>query len=250
MARSTGGGGGGANAQQSAEELADLFGLEMDKLRNQYEQVERGRRQETDNQTDEARERLRELARRQQQENERLRARMDEMAEQRRVQDEVGGLTGQPAADAERIQRLDQRKQDMAGQVEGLENDIDRLSRESVRDQRDASRKLAEASEGIRDAKLREKIMYSRGVIRGCSPEYARNFEDQIGSDIEALRRRLAEAGDAGGESREQRMARGLERAGDLVNGLESLRERLRGQQAGRAQASRGERGCGSWTVS
>lgn len=331
VARGNQGGGGGAGEQRSAEELADLFDLEMDKLRNQYEQVERGQRQEMDDQLDETLERLRELARRQQQENERLRARMDEMAagaggtsgsqrdlaqqteelarrlerlsreqerpglsrtardlreaadamrraagqagndgaargraaldqlreaqrslerdrgdrlkrdvedalrrtqqlaeQQRNVRDEVAGLTGQGASDQERIQRLDQRKQDMAQQVEALERDIDQIARESAREQRDASRKLADAANGIRDDKLREKILYSRGVIRGRSPEYARNFEDQIGADIEALEQRLGEARDAVGESKEQRLGRSLERANDLVNGLESLRDRLR----------------------
>jgi len=349
VARGAGGGGAGAQGQQSAEDLADLFDLEMDKLRNQYEQVERGERQQADDQTDEALARLRDLARRQQQENERLRARMDQMAsgagaagatgsqrqlaqeadslarrlerlareqqrpelertaqslrdaadamrraaaqsgnegatrgqaaldrlreaterlqqgqgdrlkrdvadalrrterlaeQQRSVQDEVSGLTGQPGADGERIQRLDQRKQDMAEQVEGLEKDVDRLSRESARDQRDASRKLGEAAQGIRDDKLREKILYSRGVIRGPSPEYARNFEEQIGSDIESLRQKLADAEGAVGESRDQRLGRALERAGDLANGLESMQERLRGQRQG-AQPGGDQRGQG-----
>ncbi len=347
VARGNQAGGGGGGEQRSAEELADLFDLEMDKLRNQYEQVERGQRQEMDNQLDETLERLRELARRQQQENERLRARMDEMAagagasgtstgqrelaqqteelarrlerlareqqrpelnrtardlreaadamrraaaqtgnegaargrtaldqlreaqrslerdrgerlkrdvedalrraqqlaeQQQNVQDDVADLTGQSAADQQRIQRLDQRKQDMAQQVEGLERDIDQMSRESAREQRDASRKLGEAANGIRDDKLREKILYSRGVIRGRSPEYARNFEDQIGADIEALQQRLAEARDAVGESKEQRLGRALDRANDLVNGLEALQERLRSQQG--QQGEQGQQGA------
>jgi hypothetical protein len=47
----SGGGGGGQAA--SAEDLADLFELELDKLRNQYETVERGAQQSTDNEVDE-----------------------------------------------------------------------------------------------------------------------------------------------------------------------------------------------------
>jgi hypothetical protein len=344
VARANGASLGGGN-QRTAEELADLFDLEQDKLRNQYEPVERGRRQQADNQVDEALERLRELARRQLQENERLRARMQEMAagaggtssnqreladqaeqlarqlerlsreqshpglsetarrlreaadqmrrasaqgasqgaaqgraaldqvreaqrlleqgrgdrlkrdvgdairragqlreDQRRVQGEVSGLTGQSGKDAERIGRLDQRKIDMASRVGSLERDLDQLSRESSREQREASRKLAQAADGIRDSRLREKVLYSRGVMRGQSPEYARNFEDQIGSDIEALQRRLEEARGAIGEGKDQRIARALDRAGDLVTGLESMQERLR-QQTGRAQTSAEKQG-------
>ena len=66
-----GGGGGGGGGGASAEELADLFELELDKLQNQYETVQRGEQQQADEQVDELMERLKELARRQQQELER-----------------------------------------------------------------------------------------------------------------------------------------------------------------------------------
>src|SRR4030095_15876675 len=75
-----GGGGGGGGAQQSnAEDLADLFELETDKLRNQYEQVQRGEQQQAQQQLDETLEKLKQLAARQQQENERARQRANQM---------------------------------------------------------------------------------------------------------------------------------------------------------------------------
>ncbi|HWP36915.1 MAG TPA: DUF4175 family protein, partial [Gemmatimonadales bacterium] len=80
VARGQGGGGSAGGMTPNAEELADLFDLELDRLENQYERLERGRRQEADQQMDEALEKLRELARRQQQENERARARAEQMA--------------------------------------------------------------------------------------------------------------------------------------------------------------------------
>ena len=72
--------GGGGGSQPNAEDLADLFELENDKLRNQYEQVERGEREESDRSVDETLERLRQLAARQQQEAERMRARRPDVA--------------------------------------------------------------------------------------------------------------------------------------------------------------------------
>src|SRR5688572_29588277 len=39
---SQGGGGGGGGGQQSAEDLADLFELELDQSKNQFETVQRG----------------------------------------------------------------------------------------------------------------------------------------------------------------------------------------------------------------
>src|SRR6185503_16877538 len=73
MGQQQGGGGGGGGTFPNAEDLADLFELELDKLQNQYETVQRGQREQADNQLDETLQRLRELARRQEQENERLR---------------------------------------------------------------------------------------------------------------------------------------------------------------------------------
>ena len=68
-----GGGGGGQGSSGAADELADLFQLEMDKLRNQYETFQRSQQQAGDNKVDEMLERLKELARRQEQEAERQR---------------------------------------------------------------------------------------------------------------------------------------------------------------------------------
>ena len=62
--RAVGAWGGG---RPNAADLADLFALELDKLRNQYETVQRGAREAQADQVDEVLERLQELARRQQQ---------------------------------------------------------------------------------------------------------------------------------------------------------------------------------------
>src|SRR5262249_36558385 len=70
VAMQNGGGGGGG---QMAEDLADLFELELDKLANQYEMQQRADQQAADRQIDELAEKLKELARRQQAEAERQR---------------------------------------------------------------------------------------------------------------------------------------------------------------------------------
>ena len=70
------GGGGRANSA-GLEDLADLFRLEMDKLRHQYETVQRGQQQSSAELIDETLERLRELAHRQQRELERQLQRKD-----------------------------------------------------------------------------------------------------------------------------------------------------------------------------
>jgi hypothetical protein len=71
-----GGGGGAADDDPRAEDLADLFELQQDQLRNQYETEQRASPQSSDNIVDETAEKLKQLAARQQQENERLRNRL------------------------------------------------------------------------------------------------------------------------------------------------------------------------------
>src|SRR5205814_2961824 len=68
-----GGGGGGGQQGQMAEDLADLFELELDKLASQYELKKQAEQQQADQKVDELAEKLKELAKRQQQEAERQR---------------------------------------------------------------------------------------------------------------------------------------------------------------------------------
>ena len=337
-----GGGGGGGGGQSAAEDLADLFELELDKLQNQYETVQRGQQQASDNQIDELMERLKELARRQEQEAERQRRRarggqtaqagggtsqralaeeaeeaarrlerlarelgspdmmqaarrLQEAADamlraaanadnqgfaeagaaldrlrdvQRRLQSEQSGRLARDIEDAQRraaaladeeadvadqvaelgdltdqdrvdrIGRLMERKEQMEAQVADLERGLDSTAAEFRRDERDASRALQDAANGIRESKLKEKIRYSRGLVRARSPEYARQFEEEIGGDIGDLEGRLAEAAEAVGNSRGSGPEQALDRTRDLMRSLESLEQRIQqgGEQAANQQ--------------
>jgi hypothetical protein len=326
-----GGGGGGGGEQSNAEDLADLFELELDKLRNQYETVERGAKQSAGNQIDEALQRLQELARRQQQENERMKRRagtpqgggrgsgsqrelaeeteelarklerlareqsqpdlmdtarrlreaaeamrrgasggkqgnvaegiaaLDQLKDARRlleknrevrleqgiqdVSDRARRLAAQQdkvlsdvrkldqeggAGRAEKLERLLERKDEMATEVADLEAQLDRMARESRSEQKDASRKLQEAANSIRDNKLKEKIRYSKGVVQGRSGEYAEQFEEQVRADLENLQDRIRQAAGAVGQSDEARVADAIDKTRDLVQNLESLGDRIR----------------------
>jgi hypothetical protein len=105
-----GGGGGGGGQTADADELADLFELELDKQRNQYESVQRDRQQQVEEQIDETLQKLQELARRQQQENERQRAR----ANQNQNQSGGGGAS----------------QRELADEAEELARQLERLARE------------------------------------------------------------------------------------------------------------------------
>ena len=125
-----GGGGGGARA----DDLADLFELELDKLKNQYETVERGERRRAGDELDETLEALKELARRQQQQAER----------QRRAAAQQGGASG---GASDRAQR------ELADETEAAARRLERLARDT-NDQMlmDASRRIQEAAADMRRA--------------------------------------------------------------------------------------------------
>ena len=335
-----GGGGGGGAPPPEAEDLAHLFELEMDRLRNQYETVEQQSRSTADEEVDEVMERLAELARRQEQENERQRRgltapgaapgsaqgeiaaeteeaarRLERLARERSLPELAqvarrlrsaarqmresgsGGEGLEPGLAAEnelrnarrdldgerrgrlgrdlsaaveearrlrarqdrirssvadlgerrtedRIADLHREKQDLAERVESLERRLDAVGRAWSRDEPEAAGAAAEAAEGIRARKVKEKIHYSRGVAVQRSPEYADRFEEMIAGDLETLAEDIETARSAADGSRRAGEDRVLERAESLVRGLEAMRDRLArrsGTEADRAAGSEDE---------
>lgn len=192
-----GGGGGGANA----EDLADLFELELDRLKNQYETVQRGEQQEANQQVDETLEKLKELARRQQQEAERQRRR----ASAQRSSSQGGGSPGQ---------------RDLAEETEEAARELQRLARETNDPELEqVSRQMQEAADAMRRAA-------ASGGSDGTAE--ANNAIDRL----EEAQRRLRQNRS---DRLEQDTNDALERAEDLIReqaGIESDLERLQTGQA------------------
>src|SRR5205085_7286767 len=94
-----------------------------------------------------------------------------------------------------------------------------------------------------RDKRIREKIRYTQRVIQqpgGSQP--ARGMEDDIGANLDALQRKIADAASAvGKQSKADSLARAADKTRDLVRGMESLDQRMRD----RAQQARGQQGKG-----
>jgi len=133
--------GSGGGSQADAEDLADLFELELNKLKNQYETIQSGEQQARDQQVDEALQRLKELAQRQQQ----LNARNRMLAQQ-----------GQnPSASSRGGSNQGQRQ--LMEQAEQLRRQLQRLSRERSSPQlNEAGSRLQAAIEEMKRA-LREE---------------------------------------------------------------------------------------------
>jgi len=125
-------GGGGGGEPSAADDLADLFELELDKLKNQYETVRRGEQQQADDQVDEILERLKELSRRQEQEAER----------QRRRAQRAGQGAPQSGSATQR---------ELAEEAEEAARQLQRLARETGDgEMEEAARRLQEAAESMR----------------------------------------------------------------------------------------------------
>lgn len=182
----SGGQGGGGGQQESVnEDLADLLDLEMDKLRNQYETVQRGQRQEVDNQVDEALQRLEELARRQQQENERS----------RRLANLPQNMSGGGGSASQR---------QLADEAEELARRLERLSRQSSDPElADSARRLREAADAMRrSAASGDENAVSEGVSALRDIESARDQLDQ--NRTRRLQRDMDDALDKIGQMRQE----------------------------------------------
>ncbi len=345
--RQQGGGGGGGSAGSMAEDLADLFELELDRMANQYETSQRASQQNADQKIDELAEKLKELARRQEQEAERQRRRAaagqqasgggggqqqreladqaeeaarrleqlsreenradlmdsarrlreaadamrraaangaqasaaestaalerlrdaerklqqsqsgraerdirdalrqaEELAqEQKQIADDVNGVEASGAGRQQKVQQLNERKQALDAKVGDLEKQLDRTAGDLRQKERDAARRLAGAADSIRDNRVRDKIRYSQSLLRaGVSPEDERAMEQEIGSNLEDLRKKVGDAAAALGRSKPDTMSEALDKARQLARGMESLDERMR-ERAGRGQNDQGQEG-------
>ena len=350
-----GGGAGQSNAE--AEDLADLFELETDKLQNQYETVERGEERQRQRELDETLERLKQLAQRQQrqeaarraadgptdrrtdgqqsegqqgggqsqsgssqrqlaQEAEDLARRLERLTREqnnpevaeaaRRLQEAANSMRRSAASqsggegearaaadrlreatralersqsagierqlrdaaqralelaqrereigqdvdralkagqqpDAEAARRLMERKDSMAADVGRLERDLANLGRETRGTRPDAGRRLEESARGIREDRVQDKIRFSKGLLRGqAPPDYAKSLSESIASNLDSAAARISGAGRAFTQADSSGSGRALDRARDLVQGLESLRERIEAQQGGQASGRAG----------
>jgi hypothetical protein len=246
------GGGAGKSKESNAEDLADLFELDADKLRNQYETVERGsQQQQADNQVDETAEKLKQLASRLQQENERLK----------------NGMRGQPGQQsggggASQRQLADEAEQ-MARQLERLTRENpqdpnnDKIA-ESARRLQDAANAMRRSATGANDggvsqgASALDRLQEARRLLdQNRNARTARDLDDAvkkaeqiandqrgISSDVDKLGKGAA-AGSVNPSEAEQLIERKKALEGD-VRQLESQLDRMRrDSQKDHAEASK-----------
>lgn len=203
--RGGGGGGGGQSASAAADELADLFQLELDKLRNQYETFERSRQQTADTKVDEVLERLKELARRQEQEAERQRqmagnrqsAGGASAARQRQLADE----TEEAARQLERLSREEGRR-DLEATARGLRQAAEAMRRAAAGGDAGAFAQARDAAEQLGQARDRLDRERSGRIAQGIDDALSR--VRRMGRTQDGIQRDVADLPASGAPRREQ----------------------------------------------
>ena len=232
------GGGGQPGGAPNAEDLADLFELEMDKLQDQYETVNRGGGggDSTTAEVDEAAERLEELARRQQREAERRRR------EAMHGRGTAGGeaqraLAEQVEEEARRLERLsrDQRRPELQEAARRLRDAAESMRRAAASGQGQGSEQAEGAVDRLRDARRLLERTETDDLRREA--EEASQRADELAREQARIRREAERLqATAQGEERDER-ARELEQQKARQQGdVESLEQDLR-RLAGQAGA-------------
>ncbi len=188
--------------QSSAEDLADLFELELNNMKNQYETVQRAEQREQDQKIDEALERLKELAQRQQQLNNSNRMRMQQ-----------GGSSSSSSSSASGDR---QRQQQLLEQAEQLRRQLQRLSRER------SSPRLNEAGNRLQDAidQMKRALNDSRGRSGSEQSAQAERALQQLNEAIRGMTQ-------SGEDAVKEGLGQAVNDSGSLVKQQEKIQEEM-----------------------
>jgi hypothetical protein len=186
--------------QSSAQDLADLVDLELDQTKNQYETLQQNRGQSAEQEVDEALQKLKELARRQEQQLERKRQ-----------------AAGGSAASGEGQQRQ------LAEEAERLARQLERLSREK-RDQQmeDIVRNLKQAAQDMRAAEAsgrnseqaQARAQRAMERLRNAQNRLSQRSQSEVAEEVNRLQEQAADL--------QQRQEEVIDKMGDLQRQLES----------------------------
>ena len=202
-------GGGGSGGQREQQELAGLFELELDKMKNQYETVQRAQQQQAEQQKSEAERRLEELARRQQQALEEQRRRQQgqpangSSGGNQREQQELIDEARKAARELERLsrERRDQRLQELSRQLNQTADEMQKAQASSRNNSAESVAQQERALERLQQAQQRlQQMNGSSGQRGGQSGSSGRQQQ------ISELRQRAAQAA-----SRQREIAKDME---------------------------------------
>ena len=198
---------GGSGAEREQQELAGLFELELDKMKNQYETVQRGQQQQAQREKTEAEQRLEELARRQQKALEEQRRRQQGAANgsssNQRQQQELIDETRKAARELERLSR-ERRDAEMQQLAQQLNQTADEMQKAQANSRSNNSESIAQNERALDRLQQAQQRLQQMGGASGqrAGQSGAAGRQEQI-SD---LRQRAAQAA-----SRQREIAKDME---------------------------------------
>src|SRR5215207_7909909 len=259
---------GGGGGERESKELTDLMELELDKMKNQYETLNREQRQRAEQAKSEAERRLEELARRQERALEEQRRRQQQGQPQngggsQRQQQEMVEEARKAASELERLsrERRDARMQELSRQLDQAADDLQRAQSSSKSNPNDAIAQGERALERMQQAQRRMQQMRGGGApgrqgrgqeigeLRRRAAEAAAR-QRELTREAESLARRGPQQGqqqgqppgrqgDASARAARERLAEREEALADSVNNLEEdARQTARSLGEGRQQAA------------
>jgi hypothetical protein len=261
---------GGGGGERESRELTDLMELELDKMKNQYETLNREQRQRAEQAKSDAERRLEELARRQERALEEQRRRQGQQGQSRssgggsseRQQQEIVEEARKAARELERLsrERRDARMQELSRQLDQAADDLQRAQSSSKSNQNESIAQGERALERMQQAQRRMQQMRGGGapgqqgheqeigeLRRRASEAAARQRE--LTREAESLARRGSQQGqqqqgeqqgDASSRAARERLAKREEALADSVNNLEEdARQKARALGEGKQQAAR-----------
>jgi hypothetical protein len=197
------------NSERQQQELAGLFELELDKMKNQYETVNRAQQQQAQQEKSEAERRLEELARRQQQALDEQRRRMGQPANgssggNQRQQQELIDETRKTARELERLsrERQDAQLREMSRQLNQTADQLQKAQASSRNNPNESISQQERALDRLRQAQDRLQQSSSQASGRQSNQSGPAGRQQQM-SD---LRQRAAQAA-----SRQREIAKDME---------------------------------------
>ncbi|MFQ6113299.1 MAG: DUF4175 family protein, partial [bacterium] len=182
--------GGGANL----DELVQLFEDEMDKLKNKYETLRQNQQRQTEQEMDEALQKVKELARRQQRFNQRVR----ELAREKEI---TGEEKKRRIEELRRQQeRLQRETQELARQMQESRRQGSRLSREIQENLRRASSEMQNASNRLRHEN--PELAAAKGTralsrLKRLKDSLQRNLNESLRQQFQSLDQEFQRLADA-----------------------------------------------------
>jgi hypothetical protein len=254
-------GGGGSGGQREQQELAGLFELELDKMKNQYETVQRQQQQQAEQQKSEAERRLEELARRQQQALEEQRRRQQGAANgsssgNQRQQQELIEEARKAARELEKLsrERRDAQMQELSRQLNQTADEMQKAQAAARSNSEESVAQNERALERLQQAQQRlQQMNGSSGQRSGQSGASGRqqqisdlrqraaqaaSRQREIAKDMENLARRGGQnAQDENSKKTREQLAERKDTLADSVNSLQQdIEQSARAMGAGQGQ--------------